>query len=277
MISWCHVSYILVSYSATKIVAQNTLEIIHLFNTASAHQLIWKSCNSASWKRIFSDIKNIPRGNEILPAETKYSPRKWDVKISPRPQNIRRSQNIFPAAKNLPRGREIIPRGKIIPRGPENIPRGKIFPATEKLFPAAQKIFPAAQKIFPAEKIFPAAQKIFPAEKNIPRGPENIPRGKKIFFSMSLPGFRRYVITVLWSNLPGIIRYLRKPGRDIEKNIFFPRGIFSGPRGIFFPRGIFSGPRGIFFPRGIFSGPRGIISRPRGIFFRGEYFLGCGE
>ena len=77
---------------------------------------------------------------------------------------------------------------------------------------------------------------------------------------------------------------LRKPGRDIENIFFFPRGIFSGPRGIFFPRGIFSGPRGIFsgprgifFPRGIFSGPRGIISGPRGIFFRGEYFLGRGE
>ena len=186
MISWCHVSYILVSYSATKIVAQNTLEIIHLFNTASAHQLIRKSCNSASWKRIFSDIKNIPRGNEILPAETKYSPRKWNVKIFP-PTPKYSSQS-----KYIPRGREIIPRGKIIPRGPENIPRGKIFPAAQKLFPAAQKIFPAAQKIFPAEKIFPAAQKIFPAEKNIPRGPENIPRGKKVFFSMSLPGFRRY-------------------------------------------------------------------------------------
>ena len=174
MISWCHVSYILVSYSATKIVAQNTLEIIHLFNTASAHQLIWKSCNSASWKRIFSDIKNITRGNEILPAETKYSPRKWNVKIvpptpkyssqskyiprgkksSPRPRNYSPRQNYSPRPrkysprKNIPRGPEIIPRGpeniprgKNIPRGPENIPRGKKYsPRPRKYSPRKKNI-----------------------------------------------------------------------------------------------------------------------------------------
>ena len=168
MISWCHVSYIQVLYSATKTVAQNTLEIIHSFNTESAHQLIWKSCNSASWIRIFPEIKNIPRGNEILPAETKYFPRKWNVKIFP-PTPKYSSQ-----PKDFLRGREIIPRSKIIPRGPENIPRGKILPAAQKLFPPAQKIspadkiFPAAQKIFPAaQKIFPAAQKILPAKGNI--------------------------------------------------------------------------------------------------------------
>ena len=198
VIRLCHVSYILVSYSAMKTVARNTLEIIHLFNTASAHQLIWKSCNNASWKRIFPDIKNILRGNEILPAETKYSPRKWSVEIfSPTPQHSSQPKDIPRGKKSSPRPRNYspwqnysprprkysprknIPRGpEIIPRGPENIPRGKIFPAAQKIFPAAekifpaenifpaaQKIFPAAEKIFPAENIFPAAQKIFPAEK----------------------------------------------------------------------------------------------------------------
>ena len=198
MISWCHVSYILVSYSATKTVAQNTLEIIHLFNTASAHQLIWKSSNSASWKRIFPEMKNIPRGNEILPAETKYSPRKWNVNIShptpkyssqpkdiprgkkssPRPRNYSPRQNYssrprkYSPRKNIPRGPEIIPRG------PENIPRGKNIPRGPENIPRGPENIPRG--------------------KNIPRGRENIPRGKKIFFSMSLPGFRRYRITNVW-------------------------------------------------------------------------------
>ena len=38
-----------------KSVAQNTLEIINLLNTTTAHQLIWKSCSSASRKRIFPE------------------------------------------------------------------------------------------------------------------------------------------------------------------------------------------------------------------------------
>ena len=176
MISWCHVSYILVSYSATKTVAQNTLDIIHLFNTASAHQLTWKSCNSASWKRIFPEIKNIPRGNKIFPAEMKCK------NIPPDPKIFVAGKIYSPRQKNLPRGREIIPRGKIIPRGPENIPRGKIFPAAQKLFPAAQKLFPA-EKIFPAaQKIFPAAQKIFPAEKIFPAAQKIFPAEKKYSF-----------------------------------------------------------------------------------------------
>ena len=192
VIRLCHVSYILVSYSAMKTVARNTLEIIHLFNTASAHQLIWKSCNNASWKRIFPDIKNILRGNEILPAETKYSPRKWNVKIfsptpqhssqpkdiprgkksSPRPRNYSPRQNYSPRPrkysprKNIPRGPEIIPRG------PENIPRGKNIPRGPENIPRGRENIPRG--------------------KYIPRGPENIPRGKKIFFSMSLPGFRTF-------------------------------------------------------------------------------------
>ena len=162
----------LVSYSATKTVAQNTLEIIHLFNTASAHQLLWKSSNSASWKRIFPKIKNIPRGNELLPAETKYSPRKWNVKIShPTPKYSSQPKDIPRGKKSSPRPRNYSPRQNYSPRPRKysprkNNPRGpEKYSPRKKIFPAAHKIFPAAQKIFPAEKIFPAAQKIFPAEK----------------------------------------------------------------------------------------------------------------
>ena len=179
MISWCHVSYIVVSYSATKLVAQNTLEIIHLFNTASAHQLIRKSCNSASWKRIFSDIKkysprkwNITRGNKIFSAEMKcknippdpkifvavkiYSPRQ---KSSPRPRNYSPRQNYSPRPrkysprKNIPRGPEIIPRGpENIPRGPENVPRGKHIPRGPENIPRGKKYSPRPRKYSPRKK-----------------------------------------------------------------------------------------------------------------------------
>ena len=170
MIDWCHVSYILVSYSGTERVAQHTPEIIHLFNTASEHQLIWKLCNSASWKRIFPETKNITRGNEILPAETKYSPRKWNVKIFPTTPKYSShptpaAEKLFPAAKLFPAGQKIFPAEKYPPRPRNYSPRPRKYSPRKKIFPAAEKIFPAAQKIFPAEKIFPAAEKIFPAAK----------------------------------------------------------------------------------------------------------------
>ena len=188
IISWCHVSYTLVSYSATKTVAQNTLGIIHLFNTASAHQLIWKSCNSAPWKRIFPEMKYIPRRNEILPAETKYSPWKWNVKIfaSPPPTPKYSSQ-----PKDIPRGKNL-PRCKIIPRSPENIPRRKIFPAAQKLFRPDQKIFPVEKDIPRGPENIPRGPENIPHGKNIPRGPENIPRRKKYSF-LCPPRFPYYI------------------------------------------------------------------------------------
>ena len=94
---------------------------------------------------------------------------------------------------NIPRGRENIPRGKNIPRGPENIPRGNEcdnIPRGRENIPRGKIYSPRPKKYSPRQNIFPAAEKIFPAAKNIPRGRENIPRDKKIFFLMSLPGFR---------------------------------------------------------------------------------------
>ena len=69
----------------------------------------------------------------------------------------------------------------------------------------------------------------------------------------------------------GLLTHLRKPGRDMGKNIFLTRGIFSGPRGIF------SGRRGIFSAGDIFWAAGNIFCATGNIFSAGNIFWAAGN